>query len=98
VACETALYLLSLWTLIGILTVMGPEGLMQGNSALLLTTMSATGMFLLRPIPAIVVGLIGVLTFIGTCLSAGLPNPQIAAAAGNWAAAVLTSGFFFVFT
>jgi adenylate cyclase len=93
VACQTALYLFCLLTLIAVLRLI-PDGLMWGASSLLVATMTATGMFFLRPTPATIAGMVGVMAFVWASLSAGLPPAQVTALAVNWAAAVLASSAF----
>jgi hypothetical protein len=92
--CGTIVYLFAFLDLIVILMLL-PNGMVVGVAGLLTVIMSASGIFLLRPVAGAVGGSIGLLAFVGASFSSGLTYFQTALGATQIAAAEII-GFVFL--
>ena len=73
-----------------------PEGLILGQPSLLLVTMCACGMFLIRPIPLAIAGLIGLIADIWACVLAKVPSSEIIVVAFQFGIGIVISCIFMV--
>jgi class 3 adenylate cyclase len=94
-ASLSGLYLFTVLDFIAIMRLL-PQGLVLGVPGLVLVTMSACGLFCLRPAAGAICGPIGLLAYVGASLSAGLARSEVVIGATQFAAAQLLGVVFLV--
>ena len=91
----SALYVYALLTLIVILTLI-PNGLIVGVPGLMLVVMCANGMFCIRPMPAAISGLIGILALLGAYSRSRLSYAELASELLFFTSAVVVGAVFMI--
>ena len=91
-----SMYIFVLIDFISMMPLFDPPGLIYGQPTLLLIAMCAASIFCLKPVPAACGGLIGVVMFVVTCISAKMRPVEIFVGTGQFAAGVLVSSAFLV--